>query len=167
MYAPGVTSLPSSRACVWALAVAVLVGAVLLVPVPLALGAMRAQLPPGVHQAKCKLKGPRWTVYDAHGGANPKQVGAGTLYRVDVAVFDTPGNYSCAWANAAVRKIFPENMKLKPNHGTVVLRRGPAGFVCKSAPSAPPAIGAGGRCTRTTKRLKGVFLTWQPVGAPQ
>jgi len=142
---------------------ALLVGAILLFlfPVPRAPAATRAQ-PPGVHLTTCSLNGPRWTIFDAHGGSNPKQIGAGTLYRVSVQVFNTPGSYSCTWATAAVKRMFPEITK-RP-HTAVVLRSGPPDFVCRSSGEGPPETGAGGRCTRAVKVGTGVLLIWQSVG---
>ena len=157
------TLLPPVLQTVRALAMAALVGLLLLLLVPSAQGGTRAQ---GeiVRASACTLNGPRWTVYDSHGGANPKQVGSGTLYDVFIQVFNSPGSYSCAWAKAAVKKMFPENMKRQ--HTAVVLRSGPVGFVCRSSGGGPPEIGAGGRCVRAPKpgTITGVIVIWQPVG---
>ena len=38
----------------------------------------------------CAVAGPRWTHYEAHGGANPKLDASGTLYYVNLI------GYSCA-----------------------------------------------------------------------
>jgi hypothetical protein len=133
-------SLPSLRA----LAVAALLGGVLLQfpSPPPAQSAARAQTSNAAAPA-CTLNGPRWTIYDNHGGANPKQVGAGTSYNVTILVFQSPSGYSCAQARAAVRKMFAETM------GKV----------------GPPETGSAGSCKRLAKvGTGGVFFSWAGAG---
>ena len=152
-------SHPSLRGLV----VAVFLGGVLLqLPLLPAQGVAQARSSNAAAPA-CTLDGPRWTVYDSHGGANPKQVGAGTSYNITVLVFQSPSGYSCAQARAAVRKMFAETMS-QP-HRSVVLRSGPAGFACRSGKVGPPETGSAGSCKRLAKvGTSGVFFSWSVAG---
>ena len=76
-----------------------------------------------VAKPSCTLTGPRWTHYDAHGGANPKVDASGTLYYVNLI------GYSCAGAKTALKAIFPLFPR-PPYKPGVRLRGGPAGFSC-------------------------------------
>ncbi|MDX6515093.1 MAG: hypothetical protein QOH73_759 [Gaiellaceae bacterium] len=146
----------------WAVISALFAGVVLSLLASRALGAT------DVHtevtgRPLCTLNGPRWTVYDNHGGKNPKQVGAGTAYYVSITVFNSPTGFSCTRAKAAVKKMFPETM-LHP-HTAVVLHHGPAGFACRSVQVGPPETGSRGVCQRRLKAgTGGIIFQWSPLG---
>ena len=102
----------------------------------------------------CTVTGPRWTHYDAHGGAHPKLDATGTVYFVNLI------GYSCAGAKAALKRIFPLFPR-PPYKPGVRLRGGPAGFSCRSSGGGPPDRAFGGLCASTSPS-KHQFFLWAP-----
>jgi hypothetical protein len=109
-----------------------------------------------VARPACMLSGPRWTHYDAHGGANPKVDASGTLYYVNLI------GYSCAGAKTALKRIFPLFPR-PPYKPGVRLRGGPAGFSCRSSGGGPPDRLFGGLCASTNPSKRQLFQ-WAPYG---
>jgi hypothetical protein len=91
--------------------------------------------------SRCTVQGPRWSIYDAHGGPHPRLVSSGTRYSV-VAT-----NVPCATATAWVRRIFPRFPR--PPFRPAVLAGGPRRFVCRSGGGGPPDRLFGGACFAT------------------
>jgi hypothetical protein len=102
----------------------------------------------------CKVTGPRWTHYDAHGGANPKLDATGTTYHVNLM------GYSCAGAKVALKRIFARFPR-PPFKPGVRLRGGPAGFICRSSGGGPPDRLFGGQCGSANLSKRQLFA-WAP-----
>jgi hypothetical protein len=102
----------------------------------------------------CTVTGPRWTHYDAHGGANPKMDATGTLYYVSLM------GYSCASAKTALKRIFPLFPR-PPYKPGVSLRGGPVGFLCRSSGGGPPDRRFAGQCANTNPSKRQLFF-WAP-----
>ena len=100
----------------------------------------------GAHaKPACTVTGPRWTHYDAHGGANPKMDATGRLYYVGLM------GYSCAGAKTALKRIFPLFPR-PPYKPGVSLRGGPSGSSADQVAGAR-LIGGSAVSVRTRTRL--------------
>jgi hypothetical protein len=116
---------------------------------------------PPVAQAKprCVTKGPKFVIHPAHGGAPIK---GNTYYITTMSRGDT--RPSCAWARAALARIFRANPP--PLGPRQTLKGGPPGFSCTGGSGGmivAPKLAASGHCTKTSEGGSGQLFDWAAV----